>query len=186
MNHDKKANPVSTTTVSDIMSTSLITISSKSNMYDVAKRMSEYRISSIFLTDEGNTISSDLHSSNESKIVGIITQTDLVQEICAKDMRASMIDAESIMSPLVTISDDAKVEDATLMMIEMRVRHLAVRERGVGGKILGIITGTDLGRYLKQKLMQDQKGIQYRGEELSIANILSNSDLDKGNQDKQC
>lgn len=58
------------------------------------------------------------------------------------------------------------------MTIEKRIRHLAVREREDGGRILGIITGTDLAKYLKQKLMNNQEAFQYLGEELSIVDAI--------------
>lgn len=58
------------------------------------------------------------------------------------------------------------------MTIEKRIRHLAVREREDGGRILGITTGTDLAKYLKQKLMNNQEAFQYLGEELSIVDAI--------------
>jgi hypothetical protein len=64
------------------------------------------------------------------------------------------------------------VEEATQMTIEKRIRHLAVREREDGGRILGITTGTDLAKYLKQKLMNNQEAFQYLGEELSIVDAI--------------
>jgi hypothetical protein len=51
---------------------------------------------------------------------------------------------------------------------------------------LGIITGTDLAKYLKQKL-NNQKAFQYLGEELSIVDALSIPEaIPSGNQDEQC
>jgi CBS domain-containing protein len=158
-------------------------------MSDVARRMCEYKISSIFLTDEADASFGDSPSTNESRIVGIVTQTDLTEQICAKDMRASTIAAESVMSTPVSISEDARVEDATRMMIEMRIRHLAIKDKKGRGKILGVITGSDLGRYLRQKLMQNEQAFQDLGEELSIADVFSILEplsSDKRNQYEQC
>jgi signal-transduction protein with cAMP-binding, CBS, and nucleotidyltransferase domain len=79
------------------------------------------------------------------------------------------------------------VEEATQMTIEKRIRHLAVREREDGGRILGITTGTDLAKYLKQKLMNNQEAFQYLGEELSIVEALSIPEpLPSSNQDEHC
>ena len=50
-------------------------------------------------------------------------------------------------------------------------RHIAVKEKQSDHKIVGIISTTDLARYLKQKLMQNQKG--YFREELSIIDVLA-------------
>src|SRR5574341_1739284 len=186
MNHSNKPDNVSTSVVSDVMSTSLVTMSSKSSMYDVAKKMSECRVSSIFLTIDGKATISDSNSWSESKIVGLVTQTDLVEKVCAKDKLASGITVETVMSPVIAISEDAKVEEATQMMIEKRIRHLAVREKNDVNRILGIITGTDLAKYLRQKLVNNQKESQYLGEELSIVDALSIPEaIPFGNQDEQ-
>src|SRR5574341_458763 len=132
MNHSNKPDNVSTSVVSDVMSTSLVTMSSKSSMYDVAKKMSECRVSSIFLTIDGKATISDSNSWSESKIVGLVTQTDLVEKVCAKDKLASGITVETVMSPVIAISEDAKVEEATQMMNEKRIRHFAVDAVGQG------------------------------------------------------
>jgi signal-transduction protein with cAMP-binding, CBS, and nucleotidyltransferase domain len=59
-----------------------------SNIYSAAKKMSERRVNSIFLTS----------NDEEKKIIGIITQTDLTRKICATDQLSSKVDAKSIMS----------------------------------------------------------------------------------------
>jgi|GEM_PF-1939627 len=184
MNQAEEVNSTPPTIVSDIMSTSLITVPSKSNMYEVARKMCEYRISSIFLTAQEKG-PDDYDSS--SSIIGIITNTDLARTICAKDLQGSKIDAESIMSPLLTVSESEEIEQATKIMIEKGVRHIAVNEKQSDHKIVGILSTTDLARYLKQKLMQNQKG--YSGEELSIIDVLGEDfpePLPSGNQDNEC
>lgn len=173
--------------ISDIMSTALITISIKSNMYEVAAKMSEKKVSSIFLTDEDKRNIGDSTYNNNSQIVGIITQTDLTREICAKDLQASKINAAAIVSPLIMIDKDAKIGQAAEMMVKNSIRHLAVKE--ISGKILGIVTGTDLARYLKKKLMQNENAYRYLSEELSVVDALSFPEslpIETGNQDDQC
>lgn len=177
-----------TNRISNIMSTSLITISTKSNMYEVATKMSERKVSSIFLTDEDKkTIGDSTYNNDNSRIVGIITQTDLTREICAKDLQASKINAASIMSPLIMIDKDAKIGQAAEMMIRNGIRHLAVKE--ISGKILGIVTGTDLARYLKEKLMRNKNASRYLRGELAVVDALSFPEslpTVTGNQDDQC
>jgi signal-transduction protein with cAMP-binding, CBS, and nucleotidyltransferase domain len=184
MNQVEKASSTPSTTISNIMSTSLITIPSKSNMHEVARKMCEYRVSSILLTAQEK--GPDDYDNN-SGIIGIITFTDLARGICAKDLQGSKIAAESIMSPLLTISKGAEIEQATKIMIEKGIRHLAVKENQREGKIVGILSTTDLARYLKQKLIQNQK--EYLGEELSIMDIFGKEfpePLPSGNQDNEC
>jgi CBS domain-containing protein len=184
INHDDKTGNISSAIVSDVMSRSLVTLLSKSTMCDVAKKMSECKVSSVFLTiDEAST--SDPNSGNQ-RIVGIVTQTDLA-EVCVKDILASEVIADSVMSSVISISEDAKVEEAAQVMLDKRIRHLAVRERNDSGRILGIISSTNLAQYLKRRITNDGNARQYLGEELTVVNALSIPEpIPFGNQDEQC
>jgi CBS domain-containing protein len=170
MNKVEKVDTPSSTSASEIMSRSLITIPSKSNMYEVAKKMCEHKISAIFLTSEEKVAADD--SVDNSSIVGIITHTDLAKEICAKDIQGSKVDAESVMRPLIAVSETAKIEEAVKIMNQKGVKHIAVRDSRNDQKILGIISTTDLARYLKRRLMQNQNTHLYFGEELSVVDVF--------------
>ena len=127
------------------MSKKLIKISADSSVFEVAKMMSEYRVSSVILTD------------GQDKIVGIITERDLVREICAKDLLSSKTPVTSVMYnllPLITIGKNSSIEQAATMMIKNGVRHLPVvaEDEKNPNHIIGMITTTDIARHLKQKL----------------------------------
>jgi CBS domain-containing protein len=190
MNNSEKVDTPSLTSVSDIMSRSLITIPSNSNMYEVAKKMCEHKISSIFLTSEEKVAADD--SVSNSRIVGIITHTDLAKEICAKDLQGSKVVAESVMCPLIAVSESAKIEEAVKIMNEKGVKHIGVKDSRNDQKILGIISTTDLARYLKRRLVQNQSTHLYFGEELSIVDVFGEEfpeslPSDKHpNKDEQC
>ena len=129
----------------DIMSKKLIKISADSTAFEVAKMMSEYRVSSVILTD------------GQDKIVGIITERDLVREICAKDLLSSKTPIISVMYnllPLITIGKNSSIEEAAALMIKNGVRHLPVvaEDEKNANHIIGMITTTDIARHLKQKL----------------------------------
>jgi len=80
------------------MSKNIVSKSSQSKALEVAKKMVELKISSISLTDETN------------KIVGIITERDLLREICSKNLAGRGIDAISVMStPLLTIDKNLSI-----------------------------------------------------------------------------
>ena len=84
-------------------------MSFQSNALEVAKKMIERLISSILLTDETD------------KIVGIITERDLLREICSKNVSGQGIDAISVMStPLLTIDKNSSIEDASKLMVKYR------------------------------------------------------------------
>lgn len=127
------------------MSKKLIKISADSTAFEVAKMMSEYRISSVILTD------------GQDKIVGIITERDLVREICTKNLLSSKTPIISVMCnllPLITIDKNSSIEEAAALMIKNGVRHLPVvaEDEKNANHIIGMITTTDIARHLKQKL----------------------------------
>ena len=125
-------------------------------------------------------------NSGDEKIIGIVTQTDLV-EVCAQDLVASNIKVDCVMSPVISINQDAKVEEAAQIMMDRRIRHLAVRERNDYGRILGIINSTNLAQYLKRKIGNDGNARQYLGKELTVVNALSIPEpIPSDNQDEQC
>jgi CBS domain-containing protein len=120
------------------MSKNIVSMSSQSNALEVAKKMLERKISSILLTDETN------------KIVGIITERDLLREVCGKNVSAQAVVASSIMSkPLMTIDKNSSIEDAAKLMVENRVRHIAV-EDVKNNKLIGVIATSDLASFLRK------------------------------------
>lgn len=133
----KRVRTKKSVTVEKIMSPSVVAVDAGTSVQQVAAVMSEKNISSVMLKDG-------------DKIVGILTERDLVRNVCAKDGLASKTPAVSIMSsPVQAINKSAPVERAAHMMIEYGLRHLAVEG---DHQTIGIITVTDLARYLRRKL----------------------------------
>jgi CBS domain-containing protein len=130
--------PEASNYVEDIMSKDIVKIAADKSIQDVANIMAERNISSILVEDNG-------------KMIGILTERDLVRNVCAKDLLASKTPAVSIMSaPVATASKNSLVERAADLMVKNKIRHLAVEDDY--GKIIGVITATDLARYLRRKL----------------------------------
>jgi signal-transduction protein with cAMP-binding, CBS, and nucleotidyltransferase domain len=129
--------------IKDYMTTTLITIDHGQSILEVAKKMVNQNISSLAITDE------------EDRIVGIVTERDIVNAV-ANRVVPDKVPARSLMTrPLVSISSDSHIEDAARTMASNRVRHLMVTSSH-GGQVLGIITVTDLARYLKQNLTDEE------------------------------
>jgi CBS domain-containing protein len=124
--------------VADYMSAGMITLDSKNNMLDVVKTMSDRKVSSVAITEKG-------------KIVGILTERDVVKMVAYEIPPEKTIVASLMLSPLVLIPKNASLERATRLMAQKRVRHLLI-EDPANHEIVGIITATDLARYLKQVL----------------------------------
>jgi len=128
-------------TVADYMATRMITMGWKESVLDAAKRMIERNISSIAIMND------------ENRIIGIITERDVVK-IVANGVPAGGITASSLMSyPVVSIEKGSSIEDAARVMAKKKLRHLLVEDAGKA--IMGIITVTDLARYLKKNLTEE-------------------------------
>jgi CBS domain-containing protein len=63
-----------------------------------------------------------------------------------------------ISSPIISVRKDQPIEEAALIMIRNKVRHLLVEDspsaHNGGVIVVGIITATDLARYLKKRMKE--------------------------------
>jgi CBS domain-containing protein len=140
-------NPVTFTmpeVVKNIMTREVITINFHRNIMDAAKLMTTNQISSLIVEKDHET-------------VGIISERDFVRKVCSKDLRASKILVSEIMSNIsITAEPDTPLEVAVQRMINHRIRRLPVLEKG---KIVGIVTVTDLAKELRKVVLQE--GVLY-------------------------
>ena len=105
--------------------------------------MVERNISSVALTDD------------KDSIVGILTERDIVK-VVTNGVEPKGVTASSLMTnPVVSIGKDTPIEDAARIMALKNIRHLMVTDPS-NQKIIGIITVTDLARYLKQNLADEE------------------------------
>lgn len=133
--------PTATTTVGQLMTERLETISPSDTAQEAAKKMRDKKVSSLVVTDV------------EDKPIGIVTERDLVRQVCTKVINSNDVIVQHIMSsPLATIDANSSVEVAADIMIQNKVRHLLVVDEN---KVLGIITPSDFTGYLKKKLNLD-------------------------------
>jgi CBS domain-containing protein len=151
-----------TALVRDYMSNRLVTIDSDTTALEIANRMLEKQVSAVVVVDSG-------------KPVGILTERDLTRQVIAKDCPPGKTPATAIMStPLVSVNQDSPIERAAEAMTKNGIRHLAVEDRG---KIVGMITTTDLSRYVKKKLLAEERvshsvlEVLYPSEEPSEENL---------------
>jgi CBS domain-containing protein len=133
--------PSATTTVGQLMTERLETISPSDTAQEAATKMRDKKVSSLVVTDV------------EDKPIGIVTERDLVRQVCTKVVNSNDVIVHHIMSsPLATIDANSSVEVAADIMIQNKVRHLLVVDEN---KVLGIITPSDFTGYLKEKLNLD-------------------------------
>jgi CBS domain-containing protein len=84
----------------------------------------------------------------EDKVVGIITERDLVRRALTKGGAMSHSRVKNIMSaPLIVVDPEASIEQAAKIMAHHKIRRLPVV--GKTG-LTGLITITDIARYLAE------------------------------------
>ena len=126
--------------VQDIMTKKVVSIDEGITANEAAKIMTEKRISSLII-------------ERESVPVGIITEKDFVKKICTKDLISSTVKVGTIMSKIQTYaSPDTPVEVAVQRMVNHKIRRLPILS---DGKVVGIVTVTDLARQLRTILLVD-------------------------------
>jgi CBS domain-containing protein len=76
------------------------------------------------------------------KLVGIVTDTDIVRRAVSNNKPLGKMTVEKIMTtPICTIEGSQSVDDAQDMMADLGVRHLGVTQEG---EIVGVISVRDL------------------------------------------
>ena len=110
------------------------TISPDATLADAAAMMRDTRVGAILVGEPG-------------AYIGIVSEADLVRKAMASHVDPAQARVRSIMSsPVITIEQDRSAHDASDLMAEKGIRHLAVTE---DGRIVGIVTVRDLLRYFK-------------------------------------
>ena len=124
--------------VQDIMTKDVVAVDENMTALDAARLMTEKGIGSLIIEKD--------HAP-----VGIISERDFVKKICLKDMQPSTINVGSIMSKIQTYaSPDTPVDVAVQRMVNHKIRRLPVIS---DGKVIGIITVTDLAKHLRTILL---------------------------------
>ncbi|MFL6434136.1 MAG: cyclic nucleotide-binding/CBS domain-containing protein [Nitrososphaeraceae archaeon] len=124
--------------VRDIMTKDIVTIDEGETALEAARIMSQKGISSLIVV-------------KDEVPKGIITERDFIKKICAKQLEISQVKITSIMSRIRTVADpDTPIEVAVQRMANRGIRRLPIMQEG---KVVGIITVTDLARYLRTILL---------------------------------
>jgi len=128
-------------TVRDIMTKNIVSIEQNKTALEAARLMTESSISSLIV-----------HADDESAI-GILTERDFLSKVCSKDLQASKVKIVDIMSSIqMSAKPNTPLEVAVQRMINNKIRRLPVME---SGKVVGIITVTDMAKALRKTLLID-------------------------------
>ncbi len=115
--------------VRDIMVSDVKTINKDATIKEAATMMSEYRIGSLIVVED-------------SRVVGIITERDVMKKVVAESKDATKTTVKEVMEKeVIMIRPDTDIEDAVEIMMEKQIKKLPVVE---GNALVGIITTLDI------------------------------------------
>ena len=120
--------------VGDFMTKRVRAVTEKMSISKIARIMSRFKIGSVVV----------MRNKTPS---GIITDTDIVRKVVAKNRNADKIRASDIMTKsVITVSPNTSLRDSAYIMANHKVKRLPVidKERG----LVGIVTETDVVRIL--------------------------------------
>ena len=128
-------------TVAKIMNKNPKSVGPKMSIASAAKTMRAARVGSLFV-------------KKGKRLVGVVTDTDIVRRAVASGKPLGKLTVEKIMTtPICTIEGSQSVDDAQDMMADLGVRHLGVTKNG---EISGVVSVRDLllhyKRYAQSKI----------------------------------
>ena len=133
--------------IRDLMQKNVITIEHDKTAHDAACLISEKDISFLVIMKDDIPI-------------GVLTESDFVKRLSARDKKASDVIISEIMSNKFRwVNPETEIEDAIQKMLNNNIRRLLILD---DNKLVGVLTQTDLTEFLRNKLLVDQtvKNIQ--------------------------
>jgi len=116
----------------------VVTIDSDASVMKAVQIMNENEIGCLVVMRRG-------------RAVGIITERDLLKRVIAKSKNPKKTRVREIMTkPLIAGQPNMDLEEATRLMFKMKIKKLPVVEPQ--GKLLGLITLTDVARFQPQMI----------------------------------
>jgi CBS domain-containing protein len=126
--------------IRDIMCKDVITVEDDKSAVDAAKIISDNDISFLVIIKDGLPI-------------GVLSEKDFVRKLAAENKNAFDTPISEIMSyKFRWVEPTTSIEDAIQKMLNNNIRRLLVLE---DGKLVGVVTQTDLAAYLRDQLLVD-------------------------------
>jgi len=125
----------SETKIKDVMTKALVSVDPATSLYQISKMMEQGGMGSILVKKDGVPS-------------GIITDRDFAIKVAAYGISMDSTVEKIATFPLQTIDSNDSILKAAKTMADKKIRKLAVTEEG---KVVGIITSTDLVNQLALK-----------------------------------
>jgi CBS domain-containing protein len=116
-------------TVGQLMKKDLIAVNCGASVIEAAKLMRSFNITSVLVR-------------HQSRIIGLVTESDIVKKVVGTNRPPSRVPVEDIMStPLVGIEERRPLTEAADLMSQHQSLHLGVMKDGT---VVGILSVGDL------------------------------------------
>ncbi|MEJ2240996.1 MAG: CBS domain-containing protein [Candidatus Bathyarchaeota archaeon] len=146
--------------VKDVMTSPAMTVPEDTTVDKTAQLMSNDRLGCIIVVNK------------DGKALGIITESDLVKRVLAKNLKPSKLTAKEVMSsPLITIDPDETLTETARRMSKLNVQRLGVMYKR---NLTGIIASKDILAITPELLENMQEK----------ARIQQESDVGEGSEEK--
>jgi CBS domain-containing protein len=119
--------------VKEIMTTNVKTIRPEDSIKQLAEEMVKNKIGSLVVV------------SGSGEVVGIATERDIIEDVILLGKEPEDVKVQDIMTKeLITVNPGNSLEEAADVMVNHKIKKLPVIE---GGRLVGIVTATDLIAY---------------------------------------
>lgn len=116
-------------TISQLMTRKLVTVPAGTSVADAARIMTDRHVGSVFI-------------EQADRVVGIVTESDIVRKVVGENKPVHFVAVESIMSsPVISLDEQRSITEAADLMQHHHTRHLGVLQSGA---IVGVLSVRDL------------------------------------------
>ena len=149
-----KMTDAKTMNISDVMTKSVISVDVTLTINETAKMMEDAKVGAVIVMEDNVP-------------VGIVTDRDFSVKVAAHAYQITEPVKQIMSSPLFSINSDESVRIAADLMHERKIRKLPVID---DGKVVGIITATDIVNLLAMSVEEDMRDMYFH----SVAKIYTN------------
>ena len=143
--------------VEEVMVKTVVTVDANKSAKDAADIMNRFEIGSLIVV-------------KKDKAIGIVTERDLLKRVVSEDRDPKKTKVGDIMSkPLIVVEPATELEEAARLMFKMKIKKLPIVEQG---KLLGLVTLTDLARFQPEMMKVLKQLAQTQQAPKSIEKVM--------------